>query len=218
MGATPSHQANTQALNHELWEAEGVLRVPPHMEKERALTSTEGMLEVEGGAVCKSSIQEECCEGSLASTALASTLATHGLWSRTTSLKEWYPDEHPFIKNTCDSDDPDKTPYTLNTQGFLLYKWSFMPARPWCNTPIGFKRNKGVSYINYPIQQPHESMVQQAHYMQAIMAPSPIVVGLQDDSNKVFRKPLYTYPIYKYDGKPTYTTAELDYLKVDMQG
>ncbi len=25
MGATPTHEADTQALDHELWEAEGVL-------------------------------------------------------------------------------------------------------------------------------------------------------------------------------------------------
>src|SRR6266568_3961887 len=29
MGATPTHEADTQALDRELWEAKGVLRVPP---------------------------------------------------------------------------------------------------------------------------------------------------------------------------------------------
>ncbi len=93
-----------------------------------------------------------------------------------------------------------------------------MPVQPWCNAPIRFKRNEGVNYIDYPICQGRGKATQQAQYMQAIMAPSPIVIGLHDDTDKVYSKPLYASPIYKYDGKPTYTTAELDVLKVDVEG
>ncbi len=50
------------------------------------------------------------------------------------------------------------------------------------------------------------------------MAPSPVVVGLHDDTDKVYSKPLYASPIYQYDGKPTYTVAELDILKMDVEG
>ncbi|SRR6266702_1717674 len=128
MGATPSHQADTQVLNHELWEAEGVLQVPPHMEGAGVSMREEGMPAVEGGAIHTSRIQEKRRQSSLGSTVLASTPATRGPWSRTSSLKDWYPDEHPFIRNHRDTDNPDKTPYTLNTQGFPLYKRSFMPA------------------------------------------------------------------------------------------
>jgi len=50
------------------------------------------------------------------------------------------------------------------------------------------------------------------------MAPNPLVIALRHDSDKVFSKPLYASPVYRYDGKPTYATAELDYLKADAEG
>ncbi len=54
--------------------------------------------------------------------------------------------------------------------------------------------------------------------MQAIMAPNPLVIALRKDSDKVFSKPLYASPVYAFDGKPTYVTGELDYLKADAEG
>ncbi len=54
--------------------------------------------------------------------------------------------------------------------------------------------------------------------MQAIMAPNPLVIALRTDSDKVFSKPLYALPVYAFDGKPTYATGELDYLKADAAG
>ncbi len=113
MGATPTHQANTQTLDNELWEAEGVLRIPPCVEGIAAANAEEDQYTMEGGAVCTGCIQEKHCESSLGSTAPPSTLATRGPWSRTTSVRDWYPDEHPFIKNTHDSDNPAETPYAL---------------------------------------------------------------------------------------------------------
>ena len=148
----------------------------------------------------------------------ASTAASKGPWSRTTSLHDWYPDEHPFIKNSRVSDDPDETPYALTTSGYPLYKRSYMSASLQQREPIGFHSNRGAHYINYPIRLPGESTTQQANYTQAIMAPNPLVIALQSDSDKVFSKPLYASPVYAYDGKPTYATGELDYLKADAQG
>ncbi len=218
MGATPTHEADTQALDHELWEAEGVLRIPPHVEGATAAIAEEGQHTVEGGAVRTSRVQEKRCEGSPGSTAPPSTPATRGPWSRTTSIRDWYPDEHPFIRNSCDSDDPNETPYTLTTTGYPLYKRSYMPAALQKQDPIGFYPNKGNHYIDYPIHLPGESTTQQAHYTQAIMAPNLLVIALHSDSDKVFSKPLYAVPIYAFDGKPTYATGELDYLKADVQG
>jgi len=152
------------------------------------------------------------------STAPPSTPATRGPWSRTTSVREWYPDEHPFIKNYRDSDDPDETPYALTTSGYPLYKKSYMPAALQQQDPIGFYPNRGAHYIDYPIRLPNERTTQQAHYTQAIMAPNPLVIALWKDLDKVFSKPLYALPIYAFDGKPTYATGELDYLKADAQG
>ncbi len=217
MGATPTHQADTQALDNELWEAEGVLRIPPRMEGVAAAGTEEGRHTVEGGAVCVSCIQEKRREGSPGSTAPPSTPATQGPWSRTTSIRDWYPDEHPFVNNARDSDDPNETPYALTTSGYLLYKKTYMPAMLQRQDPIGFKPNRGVHYIDYPIQLPQESTTQQAHYTQAIMAPNPLVIALRKDSDKVFSKPLYASPVYHFDGKPTYATGKLDYLKADAQ-
>jgi len=218
MGATPTHEADTQALDHELWEAEGVLRVPPCVGGATATITEEDQLAVEGGAVRKSRVQEKRHEGSPGSTAPPSTPATRGPWSRTTSVRDWYPDEHPFIKNARDSDNDDETPYTLTTSGYPLYKRSYMPAALQRQDPIGFNVNRGPHYIDYPIRLPNESTVQQADYTQAIMAPNPLVIAIRRDSDKVFSKPLYASAVYAYDGKPTYATGELDYLKADAQG
>ncbi len=218
MGATPTHQANTQTLNNELWEAEGVLQVPPRMGRIEGAVAKEDKYAVERGAVRESRAQEKQCEGSSGGAMPASTAASKGPWSRTTSLHDWYPDEHPFIKNQRDTDDPNETLYTMTTSGYPLYKKSYMPAMMQKREPLGFNTNDGVNYIDYPICMPHETTTRQAHYTQAIMAPNPLVVALRTDTDKVFSKPLYAAPMYKFEGKPTYTTVELDYLKVDAQG
>src|SRR6266702_3690489 len=218
MGATPTHEADTQALDHELWEAEGILRVPPRVGGATAAIDEEDQHTMEGGAVCTSHAQEKRREGSPGSVAPPDTPASRGPWSRTTSIRDWYPDEHPFIKNYRDSDDPNETPYTLTTSGYPLYKKSYMPAVLQRQDPIGFYPNRGNHYIDYPIRLPNEQTTQQAHYTQAIMAPNPLVIALRKDSDKVFSKPLYAAPVYAFDSKPTYATGELDYLKVDAQG
>jgi len=141
MGATPTHQANTQTLDNELWEAEGVLRIPPCEGRATAAITEEGQRTVEGGAICTSRTQEKRREGSPGSTAPPSTPATRGPWSRTTSIRDWYPDEHPFIKNYRDSDDPNETPYALTTSGYPLYKRSYMPTTLQKQDPIGFNPN-----------------------------------------------------------------------------
>jgi len=93
-----------------------------------------------------------------------------------------------------------------------------MPAGMQRQDPVRFNPNRGVHYIDYPIRLPHESTTQQAHYTQAIMAPNPLVIALCQDSDKVFSKPLYASPVYAFNGKPTYATGELNYLKADAQG
>ena len=54
--------------------------------------------------------------------------------------------------------------------------------------------------------------------MQVILHPNPIVVGLRDDSDKVYTKPLYVAPIFHYDGKPTYRAEQLEALKQGAEG
>ncbi len=218
MGATLTHQAITEELDNELWEAEGVLRIPPHVEGVESAVAKEGQLAVEGGAIHKSRVQEKQREGSSGGATPASTAESRGPWSRATSLRDWYPDEHPFVKNQCDTDDLDETLYTMTTSRYPLYKRSYMPAMMQRREPIGFNTNDRVNYIDYPIHLPHETTTRQAHYTQAIMAPNPLVVALRTDTDKVFSKPLYATPVYKFEGKPTYPAADLDYLKADAQG
>ena len=43
-------------------------------------------------------------------------------------------------------------------------------------------------------------------------------MALHKDTDKVFSKPLYATPVYKFEGKPVYPTADLDYLKADAVG
>ena len=93
-----------------------------------------------------------------------------------------------------------------------------MPAVMQRQDPIGFNPNRGVHYIDYPIHLPNKPTTQQAHYTQAIMAPNPLVIALRKDLDKVFSKPSYASPVYAFDGKPTYTTGELNYLKADAAG
>jgi len=126
-----------------------------------------------------------------------------------------YPAEHPFIRTLKDSDDPEETPYVAMTTGFPLYKGSYQTTR---NTiPPGFRQNNGDHFIAFPIKGP-DSDVKQAEYVQVILHPNPIVIRLCDDSNKVFTQPLYTVPIFHYDGKPVYKAQELEVLKMDTEG
>ncbi len=76
MGATPTHQADTQVLDNELWEAEGVLRIPPRVGEATATITKEGQCTMEGGAVRSGRVQEKHCESSQGSTVPQSTPAT----------------------------------------------------------------------------------------------------------------------------------------------
>ncbi len=160
----------------------------------------------------------ECKDGSAGSTAPVSTPATCGPWSRTTSYRsegDLYPAEHIFIRMLKDSDNPQETPYTATTTGFPLYKGSYRVRRG--EVPPGFKPNNGDNFIAFPITSP-EGDVRQAEYVQVILHPNPIVVGLRDDSDKVYSKPLYTAPIFHYDGKPVYRAEQLKALKLGAEG
>jgi len=194
-----------------------LLPVPFREPKRHKRRYQEGMLNMEGRTIHKSHHEEECQDGSLGSTAPVSTPATCGLWSCTTShiSKDLYPAEHPFIHNLKDSDDLEETPYAATTMGYPLYNGSYIthPGK----IPPGFHRNNSDHFITFPIKGPNGD-VKQAEYVQVILHPNPIIVGLCDDSNKVYTKPLYAVPIFHYDGKPVYKAQELEMLKKDVEG
>ncbi len=224
MGATPTHQTDVQDVDTNIWGPKdgrpGEIPLPvPFREPKRITDSAkEGLLNVEGRAICQSRRQEKCKDGSMGSTAPNSTLATHGLWSRTTSYMnegDLYPAEHPFIHTLTDTDELDETPYAATTTGFPLYKGSYRFKRD--EVPLGFTPNSGDSFISFPIKGP-DGDIRQAEYVQVILHPNPIVVGLHDDSDKVYTKPLYATPIFHYDGKPVYQAEQLEVLKKGAEG
>jgi len=224
MGATPTHQADVQDADTDIWgpkdghPGEIPLPVPFYEPKRITSSATEGLLNVEGRAIRQSRRQEKRKDGSSGSTAPVSTPTTRGPWSRTTSYRsegDTYPDEHPFIRTLKDSDDPRETPYAATTIGTPLYKGSYRIVRG--EVPPGFKPNSGNDFIAFPITEANGT-TQQAEYVQVILHPNPIVVGLRDDSDKVYTKPLYAAPIFHYDGKPVYRAEQLEALKLGAEG
>jgi len=132
--------------------------------------------------------------------------------------EDLYPAEHIFIRTLKDTDDPNKTPYTATTSGYPLYKGSYgISSSASGLTPPGFHHNHGDHFILYPIQGPHDMEVKQAQYVQTIMGPNPLVIGLRDNTDKVYSKPLYANPIYSFGSKPVYTVQELGVLKTDAE-
>ena len=224
MGATPTHQADVQDVDTDIWGPKdgrpGEIPLPVPFRDPQCITNStmEGLLNVEGRAICKSHRQEKRKDGSVGSIAPVNTPATCGPWSRTTSYMseaDLYPAEHPFIRMLQDSDNLDKTPYVATTTGFPLYKGSYQVK---CNeVPLGFKPNSGDNFISFPIQTP-EGDIKQAEYVQVILHPNPIVIGLRDDSDKVFTKPLYAALVFHYDRKLVYRAEQLEKLKAGAEG
>ncbi len=144
--------------------------------------------------------------------------ATQGPWSRDSSRvndKELYPDEHLFMRTLTDTNNPNETPYAATTTGFPLYKGSYTTTR--LTVPPGFQRNNGDHFVSFPITSP-DGDTRQAQYVQVVMHPNPFVIGLRDDSEKVYTAPLYAAPIFRYDGKPVYRSQELEFLKMEAEG
>ncbi len=224
MGATPTHQMETEDLDTKLWTApeggENALPIPLQLPGQVTGSDEEGMLAVERGAVCKNCHKAKCACHSPGSTVPPSTLAMRGPWSRTLSMMEedLYPAEHLFVRMLKDNDNPNETPYTTTTSGYLLYKGSYgVLSSSVGQAPPGFVHNHGDQYIPYPIQGPHDSKIKQAQYVQTIMGPNPLVIGLRDDTDKVYSKPLYATPVYTFNGKPVYTIQELEVLKLTTE-
>ncbi len=224
MGATPTHQSNVQDADTDIWGPKdgraGEIPLPVPFEEVKRIPNraAEGMLDMERRSVQKGRRAALRQAGGMRGGTLVGTPMMQGPWSRTPShmsLDEIYPAEHPFINTLKDSDNPNKTPYAATTLGFPLYKGSYRVK--WDEVPLGFKPNHGEDYVAFPITGP-DGNVKQAEYVQVILHPNPIVIGLRDDSNKVYAQPLYAAPIFHYDGKPIYQAAQLEQLKVGAEG
>ncbi len=210
MGATPTHQSDVQDADTNIWgakdghEGEIPLPVPFRDPNWNAQDRPQDLLTVEGRAFRKSRRQAKCKDGSQGSTAPVSTPATRGPWSRDSSRMkdgELYPDEHLFMRTLKDTNNPNETPYAATTSGLPLYKGSYTTTR--LMVPPGFQRNDGDHFVLFPITSP-DGDTRQAQYVQVVMHPNPFVIGLRDDSEKVYTAPLYAAPIFHYDSKPVY--------------
>ena len=128
-----------------------------------------------------------------------------------------YPAAHPLIRSTTDTDDPRETPYSLNTDGSPMYKRDLGVLGPGSHQPLvtintrvpsGFKANTGADYIPFRITSP-DGVEREARYHQVIMGPDPMVVGIINESDKVYARPLYAAPHYNYGGKPIYPSVDM---------
>ena len=131
------------------------------------------------------------------------------------STDELYPDEHLFLRTIKDTEDASETPYAATTSGYPLYKGSYTTTR--LTVPPGFQLNMGDHFMSFPITS-LDGHVRQAKYVQVVMHPNPFVIGLCDDSEKVYTAPLYAAPIFHYDGKPVYRAQDLEFLKMEAEG
>src|ERR1700744_661344 len=108
------------------------------------------------------------------------------------------------------------TPYLCDTEGTVLYKKGSSICDPMLTThyakwthqlqsptpPHGYIVNIRVNYIPFPIM--YEGKTVPAKYIQIIYHPEPIVLGLIDESNYVYSKPLFATPQYSHSLCPKY--------------
>ncbi|KAH8978793.1 hypothetical protein EDB92DRAFT_1821360 [Lactarius akahatsu] len=77
-----------------------------------------------------------------------------------------------------------------------------------CTVPHRYKHNWGDDFIHYPITDA-QGITQQATFVQVVGGPDPLVLGLVDNSNKVYSRPLYAEPQVREASKPHYTPEDM---------
>jgi len=120
--------------------------------------------------------------------------------------RDYYPAEHTHITYGQIADD---TPHAQTTEGQNMYRATVRvgrthgPAVNWCmNAPPGFHLNAGPRYIPCPIRT--NGVTRQAKYIQTIMGPNPMVLGVIDESDLVYPRPLYATPLLTFARRPIY--------------
>ncbi|KAH9019781.1 hypothetical protein EDB85DRAFT_2153517 [Lactarius pseudohatsudake] len=76
------------------------------------------------------------------------------------------------------------------------------------HAPHRYKHNQGEDFINYPITDA-QGVTRQVTFIQVVMGPDPLVLGLMDDSEKVYSRPLYAEPKVLEKGKPHYAPEDM---------
>ena len=81
------------------------------------------------------------------------------------------------------------------------------------NAPPGFHLNIGARYLHCPITV--RGVTRQAKYIQIIMGPNPMVLGVIDESDLVYPRPLYATPFLTFARRPIYPQEGLDVLTAE---
>jgi hypothetical protein len=144
--------------------------------------------------------------------------------ARDTNEEELFPAEHPFIRLEP-ATLTDDTPHVCATDGTPLFKGNVShallhaylhpsalrrQARPDQPPPPGFVHNRGDSYV--PFITTHNSVRQPVNFVQTILTPNLLVIGIRKDSDFVFTKPLHATPEYVFGARPIYLLEDLEVL------
>ncbi len=160
------------------------LPVPPRIQITNGSEDTTGMEDVEGQAVHKSSqiqVREVTSEGTTCAEDLGPADEDDNHW-------DYYPAEHTHITYGQVAND---TPHAQTTEGNNMYQATVQVGRThrppvnWqLNAPLGFHLNSRPQYIPCPIRV--NGVMQQAKYIQVIMGPNPMVLGVINESDLVY--------------------------------
>jgi hypothetical protein len=137
--------------------------------------------------------------------------------------EELFPAEHPFIRLEP-ATLSDNTPHVCATDGTPLFKGNVSHAllhayshpsaprhqgRP--DQPLpSFVHNRGDSYV--PFITTYNGVRQPVNFVQTILTPDLLVVGICKDSDFVFAKPLHATPEYVFGARPIYLLEDLEVL------
>jgi hypothetical protein len=109
----------------------------------------------------------------------------------------------------------DGTPLFKGNVGHALLHAYSHPTAP-CrrarpdHTPPSFVHNQGDPYV--PFVTTHDGVRQQVDFVQTILTPDPLVIGLRKDTDFVFAKPLHATPEYVFGERPIYVLEDLEIL------
>jgi hypothetical protein len=137
--------------------------------------------------------------------------------------EELFPAEHPFIRLEP-AMLPNDTPHICATDGTPLFKGNVSNAllhayahpsalrRQACpdQSPPGFVQNRGNNYV--PFITTYNGVRQPVNFVQTILTPDPLVIGICKDSDFVFAKPLHATPEYLFGERPIYVLEDLEVL------
>jgi hypothetical protein len=176
---------------------------------------------VAGGRPTVEGPAARACPGGAANAQAESSRVT--AVARGPSEEELYPAEHPFIQLEPVT-LPDDTPHICATDGTPLFKGNVghtllhaysHPAAPHHHTRPdhalpGFVHNQGDQYVSFVTT--HDGVRQQVDFVQTILTPDPLVIGLRKDTDFVFAKPLHATPEYIFGERPIYVLEDLEIL------